>query len=109
MYRKQSENINDIMSFQVKFTDEARQNYRDIITYLEEKFGTSSKLKFQRRFLEFSNLIAENAHLFPELLPYKSIRRSLLSKEASAYYRIVGQEVQIIAIIDNRKQSSDFE
>lgn len=89
------------MEFQVKLTDEAATNYAHILAYLEEKFGAKATSDFKQRFRECAGLLAENPHLFPVYLEDREIRRAVLIKEVSVYYRIKEPVIQILTIHNN--------
>ncbi len=74
------------MTFLVKLTGEAKQNYTHIKYYLTEEFGENVARDFKQRLEHCFSLIRKNPHLFPVFDEKLEIRRAVLSKEVSIYY-----------------------
>lgn len=53
-------------------------------------------------------LITANPHLFPIFDEGKKIRRVVVRKEVSIFYEIKENEVMILSIFDNRRNTPDF-
>lgn len=96
------------MTFLVKLTDEAKQNYTQIKYYLTQEFGENVVRDFAQRLEHCFSLIGKNPHLFPIFDEKLDIRRAVLSKEVSIYYIIKESEVHILSIFDNRKAPRNF-
>lgn len=96
------------MTFQVKLTDEAKGNYKNIKEYLMEEFGEKVVFEFKQILEHCILLMSQNPHLFPVFEQKKEIRRAVIIKKVSLYYLIVKEEVHILSIINNRRESPTF-
>ena len=83
-----------------------RQNLEYIIDYLE-KFWTSREIRKFAKLLEKQLiLIKRNPALYPYSNKSKNIRRSVLIKQITLYYKITDSEVHLVTLFDGR-QSPD--
>lgn len=96
--------------FSVRITDQAKDNYQQIKTYLINEFGIEVFNTFSEKFIANLSLIAANPHLFPVFDELKNIRRAVIRKEVSIFYELNEEEneVIILSIFDNRKDTPDF-
>lgn len=90
-------------TYKIIWTSRALSDLKKIIAYLEENWTSREIQKFALLLdLQLKRLIT-NPYLFPESHRYKKIRKSVLSRQVSMYYRVVNQEIQIISLFDNRQ------
>ena len=86
----------------VLWTNNALKNASSIRAYIEENFSE----KEIERFFSLLSTFEEAVSIFPKLYPQTNkkakIRRAVLSKVLSAFYRISGSKIEILAILDNR-------
>ena len=77
------------MSFVVNWTFESERTFNDNISYLIEKWDTAVLNDF---FNEVDNTIAHisnNPYLFPAYKTSETIRKCVLTKQITVYYKIV--------------------
>ena len=89
--------------YKINWSDEALHNLRQIIEYLQERWSQKEISKFAKLLEAHIELIRQNSLLFPESDYKNDIRHAVLSKQTSIYYCILGDQVQIITIFDNRQ------
>jgi plasmid stabilization system protein ParE len=89
--------------YRILWSDEALKNLKALVNYLENNWTEKELNQFVVLLDKRLDLIQQNLHLFPPLNPTSSLRRSVLSKQTSIYYRIVNNELQIITLFDNRQ------
>ena len=82
----------------ILWTDEALKNASSIKAYLEESFSE----KEIGRFYSLLSAFEEAPKLYPQTNRKTKIRRAVLSKVLSAFYRISSNKIEILAILDNR-------
>lgn len=86
----------------VVWTDRALQNASSIKKYLAIKFSQKEVAHFFSLIRTFEIAVS----IFPKLYPHsgfkKNIRRAVLSKVLSAYYRVSKNQVEVLALLDNR-------
>jgi plasmid stabilization system protein ParE len=90
-------------SYKIIWSDEALTNLKNIINYLENNWSQKETSKFARLLEKRINLITKNPFLFPESNILNGIRRSVLSKQITIYYRITESQIRIITLFDNRQ------
>lgn len=76
--------------------------------YIENNFSEKEVSRFYNLLDSFEKAIT----LFPELYPKSSkksaVRRAVLSREMTTFYRIKNKNLEVIAIFDNRCDLSDW-
>jgi plasmid stabilization system protein ParE len=90
-------------TFKILWTNRALSDLKNIVTYLEENWTVNEIQKFTRLLdLQLNRLII-HPFLFPASNKYKKIRKSVLTRQISIYYRVINNEIQIITLFDNRQ------
>jgi plasmid stabilization system protein ParE len=90
-------------TFKIIWTNRALSNLKNVVNYLEENWTKKEIQKFARLLdLQLNRLVINPLH-FPESNKYKKIRKSVLNRQISIYYKINNFEIQIIALFDNRQ------
>ena len=90
-------------TYKLIWSDEALNNLKEIIDYLEHRWTKKEINKFARLLDRQLELIGTNPFLFAESDKSIGIRKSVLSKQTTIYYRITSQEIHIITLFDNRQ------
>jgi plasmid stabilization system protein ParE len=92
-------------TYKIIWTDEAFKNLENIIAYLE-KFWTEKEIrKFARLLDKQLILIKKNPSLYPFSKKSNDIRKSVLTKQITLYYRITETEIYLISLFDSRQNS----
>ncbi len=90
-------------TYKIIWTDEALDNLADIIEYLELRWTKREIRNFSRLLDQQVNLIRSNPELFPTSATSSLLRKSVLTKQTTIYYRVDNNEIQIVTLFDNRK------
>lgn len=90
-------------TYKLIWSDEALNNLKGIIDYLENRWTKKEIKKFALLLDKQLKLIEDNPFLFAESDKSNGLRKSVLSKQTTIYYRIIGYEVRIITLFDNRQ------
>jgi plasmid stabilization system protein ParE len=92
----------------VLWTDRALQDAISIKKYLQHTFSD----KEVENFLSLLSSFEIAASAFPELYPSSSakrgVKRAILSKVVSVFYRIRKNNIEVLAILDNRRELSKW-
>ena len=87
----------------VIISERAEQNPDNIIKYLETEWST----RIRDKFLELLKTKIEQIESMPQMheasSKKKQIRRCVINKQTSLYYRTKKEEIEIITIQDNRR------
>ena len=92
----------------VTISARAEKNLDDLVEYLESKWPAKVKKEFLKKLLNSVTLISKNPYLFPASEKKKEIRKCILTKHNSMYYRVMKDEIEIITIQDNRRNPDDL-
>jgi plasmid stabilization system protein ParE len=70
--------------------------------YLEDQFSEKEIQRLAREIERITNLISQNPNLFP-LSDKKKVRKVVILRFNSMYYRVEGNQVQILSFFSNRQ------
>lgn len=90
------------MLLKVIISPRARADYFNIISYLKEEWSIKEIKKFDQKFDKAVTQIASNPLSF-EAFRNKDIRRFVLDKHNTIFYKIKKDIVEIIAIWSNKR------
>ncbi|MBN1599280.1 MAG: type II toxin-antitoxin system RelE/ParE family toxin [Bacteroidales bacterium] len=93
-------------TYKLIWSDEAINNLKGIIDYLENRWTKQEIKKFSLLLDKQLKLIENNPFLYAESDYSNGLRKSVLSKQTSIYYRIVNNEIRIITLFYNRQNPS---
>lgn len=86
----------------VLWTHQALRNASTIKIYLEENFSIKEINNFYSLLAAFESAVTTFPKLYPTTNRKARIRRAVLSREVSAFYRIIEVRIEVLAILDNR-------
>ncbi len=91
--------------YKILWTDEAINNLGSIIKYLEENWTEKELKKFAQSLERRINLIAIRPQIFPISRKKNEIRRSVLDKHNTIYYRVhvKNKLVEILTLWGSRR------
>jgi len=89
--------------YKILWSDEALKNLKLIIDYLEKNWTQKELTQFAKLLDKRLALIEHNPYAFPLIDDYSNIRQSVLSKQTSIYYQVIGRNVRLITLFDNRQ------
>ncbi len=90
-------------TYKLVWSDEALINLQGIIDYLEKRWTKREIKKFAQLLDEQLKLIKDNPFLFAESDKSDGVRKSVLSRQTTIYYRIINFEIRLITLFDNRQ------
>jgi plasmid stabilization system protein ParE len=89
--------------YEIFWTDEAKRNLDNIISYLVENWTEKELHTYFFRLERRIGLIAERPLIFPETKFHKNIRRTVLSKYTTIYYRINQKTIDILTLFHGQQ------
>lgn len=89
--------------YKVVWSDEALKNLEKIIQYLENNWTEKEIGKFAVLLEKQIHLIQNNPQLYPKSDYIPELRKSVLSKQVSIFYKIAKNEIRIVTLFDNRQ------
>lgn len=91
------------MAYKIIWTKESINNFQEIVEYIQEKFSDKQVDSFKGKFSNLIDLIESNPYLFPASLNNSSLRKAVLSKQTSLYYKIENNSVYLAYIHLNKR------
>ncbi len=91
------------MVYSIVFSERASKELNSTFKYLEENRSLRSANEFAAIVDEKINFIKSNPYQYPPFKNKKEIRRCVVTEQASFFYRILNDEVQIITLFDTRQ------
>lgn len=90
-------------TFKIIWSDEALHGLNQILNYLEENWTPKEIKKFAKLLDKKLNLISNNPDLFQVSKKSNNIRKSVISKQTSLFYKVENDTIYLITLFDNRK------
>lgn len=91
------------MPNQVIWSPLAKKDLNETLEYINNNWSFRAVNKFINRIDESIKLITDNYLLFPLISKEKNIRKCVVSKHISVYYRYKQGKIEIIRLFDSRQ------
>lgn len=91
------------MDLNIHWTDNAKNDLKTILNYLEIHWTEKELKNFSSKLDNTISLISQNPLLFQASFYKINVRRALITKHNTLYYRIKGTEIELLTIFDTRK------
>jgi len=91
--------------YSIKFTKEAEDTFDSITSQLNERFSTKTVLKFQEELEKVLKNISLSPLIFPIVDERTEVRKCVIHKQCSMFYRVYEEEIIVICFWDNRQSS----
>ncbi|MEX2230736.1 MAG: type II toxin-antitoxin system RelE/ParE family toxin [Cyclobacteriaceae bacterium] len=91
----------------IHWSPRASNDYLAVLQYLQKEWGVKVVQSFVKRVNDILSLILANPNLFNPSQKKKEIRRCVITKHISLYYRQNNQKIELIAFIDNRSNPKE--
>ena len=88
--------------YEIIWTDLALEELEDTVEYLERKFSIREKDKLGDEIERILSIINHNPNIFPVSNKGK-VRKAVIMKFNSMYYRIIENQIQILSFFSNRQ------
>jgi plasmid stabilization system protein ParE len=88
---------------EIFLTAVAESNYEAITDYVFEKFGAIVTNNFIERFWEACLLISETPEIYPFANKAKQIRKCVITKHNTIYFKEYADAVRVLVIFDTRQ------
>lgn len=89
--------------YKLLWSDRAVLDLQNIIAYLNYKWTNKEVKNFIGRLDKRLDLIAINPKLFPKTGKRKDVRRSVLTRHITLYYKTTDNLIQVISLFDSRQ------
>jgi plasmid stabilization system protein ParE len=92
----------------IRYSLRARQEEIEILEYVLNQFGQKKAKEVYEEIEQMLEKITSMPEMFPCSKKQKGLRKCVLSKQASIYYRISKGYIEVISFRDNRKDPDKF-
>lgn len=89
--------------FKIVWTDHALSELEQTIKYLEENWTDRELRIFATKLDHIIELVSKAPELFPSSLEKSGIRKAVVEKYNSLYYRVNNENIEIISLFSNRQ------
>jgi len=96
------------MSKQIIWSPSSENDFAEILEYLQRKWNNKVAFQFISKTEYLLNQITENPTQFPLINKQLKVRKCVLSKHKSLYYRVNTTNIEILRIYDSRQDPLNF-
>lgn len=97
------------MPFLVRYSPRALAEYESILDYLILNFGLAKAVEIDVYFDKVIGQISITPKMYPLFDRKRKIRRCVLSKQTTLYYRIRGNKIELISFRGNLMNPDDMQ
>lgn len=92
----------------VVFSESAKADLESLLSYLEEQWSLRAKYAFVDQLDLALQAIVEFPKSFPSSAVKQVVRKCVVSKHTTLYYRIKKNEIEVIALFDSRRDPREL-
>ncbi len=93
--------------YSIVWTENANSELIQIINYIYLNFGEHSIRKFVKKIESCIQKLSSMPNAFPKSIIKKDLRRYVISKQITIYYKLIDDNIFIVSIFDNRRNFQD--
>ena len=94
------------MAYKIIWLKRASSRLEKIIQYLEQEWSEKVVKEFLRRLINKILIISENPQIGKVSKKKVEVRRFVITKQVSLYYRVKNNRIIILTLFDNRQNPS---
>lgn len=97
--------------YKILWTDHALVELNETVSYIERNFSPKEVAKLGEKIESTLSLIAAQPKMFPETEHRTGVRKAVIMRLNSMYYRVVSNNIEILSFFSNRQdpQSNEYE
>jgi len=95
--------------YKIFWTDHALMELRETFNYLEKNWSETEIKKLSRKIDKTLELISSNPELFSKTEIKENVRRVVITKHNSLYYRITEETIEVLSFFSNRKNPNKID
>jgi hypothetical protein len=88
----------------IRFTPEAESTYRALVGQLQSQWGEKYVTRFELRVEKALNQISISPTIYPIILENHELRKCVLHKNCSLFYKVYDRYILVTWFWDNRQQ-----
>ncbi len=94
--------------YKILWSDSALAELKRIIFYLEENWREKEISKFSRELENAIKLMTDSPTFFQIAISHQNLRRAVIGKHNTLYYRINGDSIEIISLFSHRQNPENL-
>lgn len=91
------------MDFKLIWSQEAVNNLKEILDYLIANWSQKEVIQFKKKLAKQIDLIIQFPKMFPVSFYNAELRKAVLSKQTTLFYKIKGNEIYLVYIFVNAR------
>ncbi len=91
------------MSREIRFSKRAANRFDNILEFLEAKWSLKVKNNFILKIDRSLSKIQMHPDCFPESEKFRGLRKCVVTKQTTLFYKYTDSSIDIVAIFDNRQ------
>ncbi len=91
------------MAREIIWSPAAEKDFENILDYLELKWSTRVINRFINKVDDNIDLILEDPKIFPLINDQLQIRKSVITKQNTLFYREINDKIEIVRLFDTRQ------
>ncbi|QTY27976.1 type II toxin-antitoxin system RelE/ParE family toxin [Flavobacterium sp. CS20] len=97
------------MGKKVVISKTAEKKLDNLFKYLTEEWSNKIKKDFIKKLDSSIELIKNQPEIFPESKKGKGLRKCVITKQTTLYYRYNSEQINIVTIFDNRQNPNKLD
>ncbi len=97
------------MSWVVVWAPSAKEEFADLLGYIEAYYGTDAALIVMDKVEETVEIIRLFPNAYPSSRQQPGIRKAVITKQTSLFYRVLETQIQLLHLWDNRQNPERIE
>ena len=82
---------------------------RRLLEYLENEWSREARNNFRKQLMSSIDILRQSPFAFPKSEFHPEVRKPVVSKQSTVFYKVSGDIVFIITIFDNRQDPDQME
>lgn len=91
------------MNLKIEWSPRATNEYLNLIDYLLNEWGEKATIKFSNRLQTILTNISKSPKMYPATVNRENVRRCVVSKQTSLYYRVKKEKIEIVTLFYTRQ------
>lgn len=91
------------MKLKINWSDSAKQSFKAIVSQIESRWTQKEASAFVKDAFNTLDVISTNPYIFP-VTEYADVRRAVIAKQTSVFYKVNGDRIEILFFWDNRQE-----
>ena len=96
------------MTREIIWSPDAVNDFESILEYLELKWSNRIARRFINKIDDNIELIIEDPKIFPLINQEMQIRKSVITKQNTLFYREINGKIEIVRLFDTRKDPKNL-